>query len=218
MIETAIGHNRIVHAGLSSRSAVLSHADSLVHSHSRKGRCQRTIRSLPAMRAELERSKSQLKMDRSLRPTTSNTGSSTWTNIPPKPPPARCEAISARGSVPARRGARGRLQAGQLLRPGRGHDRLHAARRRHAGDAASAVAGRRIVPTERRRGSDRQAGQLKQLTIDQPVDDFARADPVQSIGSLAKLRVRSRALEANAAGCIGALQSDPADRVVLNRI
>src|SRR5579862_3985714 len=29
--------------------------------------------------------------------------------------------------------------------------------------------------------------QLKQLTIDQPVDDFAHADPVQSIGALAKL-------------------------------
>ena len=29
--------------------------------------------------------------------------------------------------------------------------------------------------------------QLKQLTIDQPVDDFAHADPVQSIGPLAKL-------------------------------
>ena len=29
--------------------------------------------------------------------------------------------------------------------------------------------------------------QLKQLTVDQPVDDFAHADPVQSIGPLAKL-------------------------------
>jgi len=29
--------------------------------------------------------------------------------------------------------------------------------------------------------------QLKQLTIDQPVDDFAHADPVQSIGALARL-------------------------------
>ncbi len=29
--------------------------------------------------------------------------------------------------------------------------------------------------------------QLKQLTIDQPVDDFAHADPVQSVGPLAKL-------------------------------
>ena len=31
--------------------------------------------------------------------------------------------------------------------------------------------------------------QLKQLTIDQPVDDFAHADPVQSIGPLAKLDI-----------------------------
>ena len=31
--------------------------------------------------------------------------------------------------------------------------------------------------------------QLKQLTIDQPVDDFSRADPVQSLGALAKLDV-----------------------------
>jgi TldD protein len=31
--------------------------------------------------------------------------------------------------------------------------------------------------------------QLKQLTIDQPVDDFARAEPVQSIAPLAKLEV-----------------------------
>jgi TldD protein len=31
--------------------------------------------------------------------------------------------------------------------------------------------------------------QLKQLTIDQPVDDFSQADPVQSIGALAKLEV-----------------------------
>jgi hypothetical protein len=31
--------------------------------------------------------------------------------------------------------------------------------------------------------------QLKQLTIDQPVDDFAHADPVQSIGPLATLQV-----------------------------
>lgn len=31
--------------------------------------------------------------------------------------------------------------------------------------------------------------QLKQLTIDQPVDDFARADPVQSVAPLAKLEV-----------------------------
>jgi TldD protein len=31
--------------------------------------------------------------------------------------------------------------------------------------------------------------QLKQLTIDQPVDDFSQADPVQSIGTLAKLEV-----------------------------
>jgi TldD protein len=31
--------------------------------------------------------------------------------------------------------------------------------------------------------------QLKQLTVDQPVDDFAHADPVQSVGPLAKLEI-----------------------------
>ena len=56
--------------------------------------------------------------------------------------------------------------------------------------------------------------QLKQLTVDQPVDDFAHADPVQSIGPLAKLDFDPQPWKQDAAGCFGLYKTDPADRVV----
>ena len=49
--------------------------------------------------------------------------------------------------------------------------------------------------------------QLKQLTIDQPVDDFAHADPVQHLEPLAKLDGDAAAWLKTIAGCDGALQN-----------
>ena len=49
--------------------------------------------------------------------------------------------------------------------------------------------------------------QLKQMTVDQPVDDFAHADPVQHLEPLAKLDGDVAAWFKTIAGCDGALQN-----------
>lgn len=52
--------------------------------------------------------------------------------------------------------------------------------------------------------------QLKQLTIDQPVDDFAHADPVQSIGSLAVLQFDPQPWKKMLEDASAVYRSDPA--------
>ena len=55
--------------------------------------------------------------------------------------------------------------------------------------------------------------QLKQLTIDQPVDDFAHADPVQHLEPLAKLDGDASVLVQDYPECDGALQDGPGSSV-----
>lgn len=51
--------------------------------------------------------------------------------------------------------------------------------------------------------------QLKQLTIDQPVDDFAHADPVQSVGPLARLEVDPEPWKSVLQDASAVFKSDP---------
>lgn len=52
--------------------------------------------------------------------------------------------------------------------------------------------------------------QLKQLTVDQPVDDFAHADPVQSVGPLAALEFDARPWKKMLEDASAVYKSDPA--------
>ena len=60
--------------------------------------------------------------------------------------------------------------------------------------------------------------QLKQLTIDQPVDDFAHADPVQSIGPLAKLDFNPEPWKKMLQDASALYKSDPAIELFESRL
>lgn len=143
---------------------------------------------LSAMRAELERSKSQLKMDQVAAPYYVE-----YRIFDLDEYAAEASFGALRGDVRTRfRFLRVVVRVGDYKQDsyfGQGEGTLDFM---PVDDDMTALRHQLWIATDRAYKTAAEAlaakqAQLKQLTIDQPVDDFAHADPVQSVGALVKL-------------------------------